>query len=135
LRLVVYRHQPVLATSPLRLTTSNFIIQLNTCGYSPYVTSFVTRGWVCRLQLLLALVSAVILRSESRHFTVSDSRLPQPGGPGPHIYIPREQGGPIISPSTGFPFRRVLGLSGLPCFTLSTAQQLFFEIFFASIKV
>jgi hypothetical protein len=30
------------------------------------------------------------------YFTVSDSRLPQPGGPGPRIYIPQEQGGPVI---------------------------------------
>jgi hypothetical protein len=38
-------HQFVLATSPLmRVTTSNFIFQLNTCGYSPYVTSSLTRG-------------------------------------------------------------------------------------------
>jgi hypothetical protein len=35
-RLAVYR-KSVLATSPLRLTTNNFIFQLNTCGYSPYV--------------------------------------------------------------------------------------------------
>jgi hypothetical protein len=34
------------------------------------------------------------------HFTVSDSRLPQPGGPGPRIYIPQEQGGPVIPPGT-----------------------------------
>jgi hypothetical protein len=27
------------------------------------------------------------------YFTVSDSRPPQPGGPGPRIYIPQEQGG------------------------------------------
>jgi hypothetical protein len=32
------------------------------------------------------------------HFTVSDSRLPQPGRPGPPIYIPQEQGGPVIAP-------------------------------------
>jgi hypothetical protein len=38
--------QFVLATSPLRLTTSNFIFQLNTCGYSPYVTPSLTRGGV-----------------------------------------------------------------------------------------
>jgi hypothetical protein len=56
----------VLATSPLRLTTSNSIFQLNTCSYSPYVTSSLTRGWACHLQLLLALASAVILRSDSR---------------------------------------------------------------------
>jgi hypothetical protein len=30
------------------------------------VTSSLKRGWVCRLQLLLDLASAVILRSESR---------------------------------------------------------------------
>jgi hypothetical protein len=57
--------QFILTTSPLGLTTSNFF-QLNTCGHSPYVTTYLTRGWVCRLQLSLVLVSAVILRSESR---------------------------------------------------------------------
>jgi hypothetical protein len=35
------------------------------CGPSPYVTSSLTRGWVCRLQFLLVLASAVIRRSES----------------------------------------------------------------------
>jgi hypothetical protein len=39
---------------------------LNTSGNSPYITSPLTRGWVCRLQLMLVLASAVILRSESR---------------------------------------------------------------------
>jgi hypothetical protein len=29
-------------------------------------------------------------------------RLPQPGGPGPHIYIPQEQDGPDIPSGTGF---------------------------------
>jgi hypothetical protein len=42
---------------------------------------YLTRGRVCRLQLLLLLASAVVLGSESRttrepYFTVSDSRLP-----------------------------------------------------------
>jgi hypothetical protein len=31
--------------------------------------------------------------SRFRYFTVSDSRLPQPGGPGPRIDILQEQGG------------------------------------------
>jgi hypothetical protein len=53
-------------TSPLRLTTSNFILWLNTCSYSPYLISSLMRAWVHRLQLLLVLASAVILRSESR---------------------------------------------------------------------
>jgi hypothetical protein len=61
LRLAVYR-QSVLAPSPLGLTTRVF--QLNNCGHSPCVTSSLPRGCVCRLQLLLVLVSAVILRSE-----------------------------------------------------------------------
>jgi hypothetical protein len=47
-------NQFVLATGSLRPTTSNFILQLNTCGYSSYVTSSLTRGWVCRLKLLLS---------------------------------------------------------------------------------
>jgi hypothetical protein len=35
--------------------------QLNTCGYSPYITSSLTRGWVCFLHWLLALACAVFL--------------------------------------------------------------------------
>jgi hypothetical protein len=52
LRLLVLR-QSVLAPNPLRLTASMFFFQLDTCGHSPYVTSSLTRGWVCRLQLQL----------------------------------------------------------------------------------
>jgi hypothetical protein len=52
--------------APCGPTTRIFIFQLNTCSYSPYVTSSLTRGCVCRLQLLLFLASAVILRSGSR---------------------------------------------------------------------
>jgi hypothetical protein len=47
------------------------------------------------------------------HFIVSDSRLPQPGGPGPRIYMPQEQDDPVIPPGTGFHFRRLLRLAGL----------------------
>jgi hypothetical protein len=54
-----------LATSPLRLTTTIFF-QMNTNFHSPYVTSSLTRGWVCKFQLLLALTSTVILRFDSR---------------------------------------------------------------------
>jgi hypothetical protein len=59
-------NQFVFATSPLRLTTNTFIFQLNACSYSPYVSSSLKKGWVCRLQLLLVFASAVILRFESR---------------------------------------------------------------------
>jgi hypothetical protein len=47
------------------------------------------------------------------YVTMSDSGLPQPGGPGPRIYIHQEQGGPVITPGTGFPFRRLLRLGGV----------------------
>jgi hypothetical protein len=56
---------------------------------------------------------ARIPRDSWLYFTVSDLRLPQPGGPGPRIYIPQEQGGPVIPTETGFPFRRLLRLAGL----------------------
>jgi hypothetical protein len=48
--------------------------------------------------------------------------LPQPGGPGSCIYIPQEQGGPVIPLGTGFPLRRLLRLAGLQLtyFKLST---------------
>jgi hypothetical protein len=59
-----------------------------------------TRGRVCNLlvQLLLGPARAVTLGSKSRrthgHILLSHLRLPQPGGPRSHIYIPQEQSGP-----------------------------------------
>jgi hypothetical protein len=47
------------------------------------------------------------------HFNVWDSRLPQTGGPGSHIYIPQEQGGPVIPLGIGFHFHHLLRLAGL----------------------
>jgi hypothetical protein len=47
------------------------------------------------------------------HFTVSDSKLPQPGGPGPRIYMSQEQSGLVIFPGSAFPFRGLLRLAGL----------------------
>jgi hypothetical protein len=54
-----------------------------------------------------------VLRDLWPYFTVSDSTLPQPREPYPHIYIPQEEGGPVIPPGTGLPFRRLLRLAGL----------------------
>jgi hypothetical protein len=81
LRLTVSRQSVRLDGKPLRLTSSNFIFQLNTSCCSLYVTSSLTRTWVCNLKLLLVLARAA-LRDSWPHFTVSVSRLPQPGGPG-----------------------------------------------------
>jgi hypothetical protein len=47
------------------------------------------------------------------YFTVSDSRLPQPGVPGARIDNPQEQGGPVIPPDTRIPFHSLLWLTGL----------------------
>jgi hypothetical protein len=44
---------------------SNFIFELSTCGYSPYVTFSLTRRWACLLQLLMVLASVITLRWES----------------------------------------------------------------------
>jgi hypothetical protein len=47
------------------------------------------------------------------HFTVSDLRLHQPRGPGPHVYIPQGLEGPVIPPGTGFPLCSLLLLACL----------------------
>jgi hypothetical protein len=54
-----------------------------------------------------------VLRDLWPYFTVSDSKLSQPGGSGPRIYILQEQDGQVISPGTGFPTRRLLRFAGL----------------------
>jgi hypothetical protein len=87
------------------------------CSPSPFLSDFnptVDRSG----KLLLVLASIVNLGfGRRRHlwppFTVSDSRLSEPGGPGPRIYIPQEQGGPVVPPGTGLPFRRLLRPPGL----------------------
>jgi hypothetical protein len=89
-------NQFVLGTSPLSITTSKFIFQVSACGYSPYVTSSLTRGWVCRLQLLLDPASAVILRFESRgtdgHILLSQTRdSPNLEGQVPVFISPRNR--------------------------------------------
>jgi hypothetical protein len=53
-----------------------------------------------------AICSAITQRSESRrtrnHTLLSHLRLPQPGGPGSHIYIPQEQDGAVMPPGIWF---------------------------------
>jgi hypothetical protein len=57
--------------------------------------------------------SVKVPKDSWQYFTLSDSRLSQPSVPGPRIYIPPEQGVPVIPPGTGFPFRRFQPLEGL----------------------
>jgi hypothetical protein len=73
-----------------------FLGQLRVCYF---VAPSLMRGRVCNLLLLLVFASAVPLGSESHgtqdHILLSQFlRLPQPGRPGPRIYILQEQGGP-----------------------------------------
>jgi hypothetical protein len=91
---------------------------MNPCCHSPYVTSFLTREWVCRLQLLLVLASGVILRSESRgthdHILLSQIRHSSNLEDQVPVFIsPQEEGGPVIPPGVGFLFLRILPLAGL----------------------
>jgi hypothetical protein len=65
LRLAAYRQSVRLGAKPLE-TNGQICFQLNTRGHSRYVTSSLTRGWVCLLQLLLGIASLLIFRSESR---------------------------------------------------------------------
>jgi hypothetical protein len=117
LRLAVYRQSVRLGDKPLENHDQHFFFQLNTCGYSPYVTPSLTRGRFCRLQLLLGLASAVILRSESRrtfaHILLSQIRDSPNWRVRSRLYIPQKKGGPVISPGTWIPFRRLLRLSEL----------------------
>jgi hypothetical protein len=61
--------------------------------------------------------SVIIQWSESRrtrnHTFLSHLRLLQPREPGSRIYIPQEQGGPVIPPGTGYPLSLLLRLAGL----------------------
>jgi hypothetical protein len=90
-------NQLVLATSPLRPMTSIFLIDhlrlvfINCCWHSP-------------AQSFAGLMTI---------FHCVRFEIPQPVGPGPRIYTPQKQGGPVIPPGTGFTFRRLLRLAGI----------------------
>jgi hypothetical protein len=107
LRLAVYRQSLRLGDKPLRLTTSIFFFfKMNTCVHSSYVASSLTRGWICRLQLLLTLASAVILRSESRethdHILLSQIRnSPNQEGQVPVFISPRNRVSRLYPQSLG----------------------------------
>jgi hypothetical protein len=63
------------------------------------------------VQLLLCLARTVPQNTDP--ILLSLLRLPQPGGPGPRIYISQEKGSLVIPLGTVFPLRRLLRLAGL----------------------
>jgi hypothetical protein len=108
LRLAVYGQSVRLNAKPHQTHGQHFFFQLNPCGHSPYATSPLTRGWVCRLQLLLALASAVILRSESRrtygHILLSQIRDSTTWRARPKYLYPPGTGWPSYTPRHWVPF-------------------------------
>jgi hypothetical protein len=85
----------------------HIIFQMNTCSHNSYVTSSLTRGWICRLQLLLGLASAVILRSEPRgthdHILLSQIRdSPNLEGQVPVFISPRNRVARLYPQALGF---------------------------------
>jgi hypothetical protein len=117
LRLAVYRKSVRLGDKPHETHDQHFFFQLNTCFPSPYVTSSLTRGWVCRLQLLLALTNKVILRSDSRgdHDHMLHSQIRSSSnleGQVPYLHPPGT-GWPSYTPRHWVLFRRLLRLAGL----------------------
>jgi hypothetical protein len=100
------------------MTSNLFLFQLNTCFRSPYVTSSLTRGWVCRLQLLFFLFSALILGSESLgtddHILCSQIRdSPNLEDQVPVFTPTRNRVAQFYPLDIGFSFGRILRLAGL----------------------
>jgi hypothetical protein len=117
-------HDQILLSSLMRRWVCNLLVQffvtLQSKSYRAHIRCLIWDYWVpfsrplqlagiqCRYSVTKGL-SPVGLKNILSQFL----RLPQPGGPGLHIYIPQEQGGPDKPPGTGFPFRCLLRLAGL----------------------
>jgi hypothetical protein len=89
---------------------------LDSCGIIIFVAPSLNIGRVCKCTIASGTCQsshswAQVPQNSRPYFTVS-SETPPTGGPGSRIYIPQEQGGPVIPPGTGFPFCRLLRLAG-----------------------
>jgi hypothetical protein len=111
LRLTVSRLVHLVVRPPSGAHDQIFIIvghlQSSCCG-----APSLRRGRVCNLFVQFA----VTLRSKSRrthnHISLIWDSPPQPGGPGPRIYFPQEEGGPVILLGARFHFRDSQGYGG-----------------------
>jgi hypothetical protein len=109
-------NQFVLVTTLWRLTTSNFISQLNTCSYSPHVTFSLMRDviynccWSKPAQLFSGLSPTGLMTT---FCCLSFKTPPNLEDQVPIFISPRKKGGQVIPPGTGFPFRCLLCLAGL----------------------
>jgi hypothetical protein len=102
-------HQLVLAASPLRPTTRILFI---------WTLSFTIVASPCQRSHSRVQVP----RDSSPYFTVSGSRLPQPGGPGPRIYIPPKRVARLYPQALGSHFRRLLRPPGAMVGVYDTAS-------------
>jgi hypothetical protein len=116
LRLAVYS-QPVRLGFKTLETQDQYFFSTEQLQLESVCNICLTRRW----GLMFTISAGPRQRSHSRvtvsrgswpHFTVWDSRVPQPGGPGPCTYILQENGDPVTPPGTGFTFRRLLRLAG-----------------------
>jgi hypothetical protein len=118
LRLAIYRQLVRLCVKPFETHGQNFF-QLNTRCHSPYVTPSLTREWGCRLQLLLVLTRAFVLRFESRrtlnHILLSQIwDFPNLEPRSPYLYFSSTGWSSYTPPpGIGFPFRHLWWLAGL----------------------
>jgi hypothetical protein len=97
--------QSVLVSSPHLGLMTRFLLLSDNCGFVDMGRPLwredgsVVYNCCCLRQRSHSQVR--VPRGSWPHFTVSDLRLPQPKGPGSCIYIPQEQGGPVIPPGIG----------------------------------
>jgi hypothetical protein len=95
-----WRRAPI--WSPWADSWSVWQLRVSWCGAPSLM-----RGRVCNIMLLLGFSGRNTL-----FYCPSFWDSPNIGGPGPRIYIPQEEVGPVIPPRTGFPFRHLLRLEG-----------------------
>jgi hypothetical protein len=86
LRLVVYR-QSVQLGDKLIETHNQLPPQLNTCSHSPNAASSHTRGWVCHLQLLLALAISQLYLQALGYLFITYDLQGYGGGIRPRLHI------------------------------------------------
>jgi hypothetical protein len=103
----------LLPKSALLRPMTIYLVSLWWLRVSWYLAPSLTRGRVCNLlyNCFWALPEQSLLGRSPAEVTAifySHLRLSKPGGPGSCIYIPQEQGGPVVPPCTGFPFCHLL---------------------------
>jgi hypothetical protein len=89
----------------------------NTCFHSPYVTSSLTRGgsvvcYCCWPSPAQSFSGPSPVGLVTTFFSLKFMSPPTWRARSPYLH-PQDQGGPVIPPRTGFPFRRLLRLAGL----------------------